>query len=116
MASSFYPKRRCGFGPLPLEYCENGVKAVAWEITAHRCTPEFFAEHTVAELRRWDHYHLEQPGRLSHPLRYDAATDKYVPVSWGHAVEEIARDGVDRQLPGMLVLAYDIPPGCIGGY
>jgi molybdopterin-dependent oxidoreductase alpha subunit len=78
--------------PLPLEYCENGVKAVAWELTAHRCTPEFFAEHTVTELREWDEYHLEQPGRLTHPLRYDAAADKYVPVSWGHAMEEIARE------------------------
>jgi molybdopterin-dependent oxidoreductase alpha subunit len=78
--------------PLPLEYCENGVKAVAWELTAHRCTPEFFAEHTVTELRGWDEYHLEQPGRLTHPLRYDAETDKYVPVSWGHAMEEIARE------------------------
>src|ERR1700712_218496 len=36
--------------PLPFEYCENGVKAVAWEVTAHRCTPEFFAEHTVTKL------------------------------------------------------------------
>jgi molybdopterin-dependent oxidoreductase alpha subunit len=78
--------------PLPFEFCENGVKAVAWELTAHRCTPEFFAQHTVTELRGWDDYHLEQPGRLTHPLRYDAATDKYVPVSWGHAVEEIARE------------------------
>jgi molybdopterin-dependent oxidoreductase alpha subunit len=78
--------------PLPLEYCENGVKAVAWELTAHRCTPEFFAEHSVTELRERDDYNLEQPGRLTHPLRYDAASDKYVPVSWGHAVEEIARE------------------------
>ena len=78
--------------PLPFEFCENGVKAVAWELTAHRCTPAFFAEHTVTELRGWDDYHLEQPGRLTHPLRYDAATDKYVPVSWGHAIEEIARE------------------------
>jgi molybdopterin-dependent oxidoreductase alpha subunit len=78
--------------PLPFEFCENGVKAVAWELTAHRCTPEFFAEHTVTELRAWDDYHLEKPGRLTHPLRYDAAADKYVPVSWGHAVEEIARE------------------------
>ncbi len=78
--------------PLPFEFCENGAKAVAWELTAHRCTPEFFAEHTVTELLTWDDYHLEQPGRLTHPLRYDAATDKYVPVSWGHAVEEIARE------------------------
>jgi anaerobic selenocysteine-containing dehydrogenase len=77
--------------PLPFEYCENGVKAVAWEITAHRCTPDFFASHTVTELRSWDDYHLEQAGRLTHPLRYDSAIDKYVPVSWGHAVTEIAR-------------------------
>ncbi|WP_322965375.1 FdhF/YdeP family oxidoreductase [Sphingomonas fuzhouensis] len=78
--------------PLPFEFCENGVKAVAWELTAHRCTPAFFAEHTVNELLAWDDYHLEQPGRLTHPLRYDAAIDKYVPVSWGHAIAEIARE------------------------
>ncbi len=78
--------------PLPLEFCENGVKAVAWELTAHRCTPAFFAEHTVDELLGWDDYHLEQTGRLTHPLRYDRTTDKYVPVSWGHAIEDIARE------------------------
>ena len=27
-----------------------------------------------------------------------------------------ADDGVDRHLSGMLVVAYDIPIGCIGGY
>src|SRR6185295_12695442 len=58
------------------EFCENGGKAVAWELTAHRCTPEFFAAHTVTELRDWDDYHLEQPGRLTHPLRYDAVEDR----------------------------------------
>ena len=78
--------------PLPFEFCENGVKAVAWELTAHRCTPAFFAEHTVSELLTWDDYHLEQPGRLTHPLRYDPATDKYMPVSWGHAIAEIAHE------------------------
>lgn len=78
--------------PLPFEFCENGVKAVAWELTAHRCTPAFFGKHTVTELRGWDDYHLEEPGRLTHPLRYDAATDKYLPVSWGHAIEEIGHE------------------------
>ncbi len=88
--------------PLPFEYCENGVKAVAWELTAHRCTPSFFADHTVTELLSWDDYHLEKTGRLTHPLRYDAAVDKYVPVSWGHAIEEIARElrGVEDKLKG----------------
>jgi molybdopterin-dependent oxidoreductase alpha subunit len=78
--------------PLTFEFCENGAKATTWEITAHRCTPAFFAEHTVTELLDYDDYALEAPGRLTHPLRYDAATDKYRPVSWGHAIEEIARE------------------------
>jgi anaerobic selenocysteine-containing dehydrogenase len=36
----------------------------------------------------------------------------------GQAVtlKTVANDGVDRQLPGMLVVAYNIPLGCIGGY
>jgi len=78
--------------PLPFEFCENGAKATAWEITAHRCTPDFFAAHTVTELRGWDDFHLESAGRLTHPLRYDPATDTYKPVSWGSAIDEIGRE------------------------
>jgi len=78
--------------PLPFEFCENGAKATAWEITSHRCTPEFFAEHTVTELLDWQDYDLEQAGRLTHPMRYDARTDKYVPVSWADAIAEIGRE------------------------
>ena len=37
--------------PLTFEYCENGAKATAWEQTAKRCGPDFFAKHTVTELR-----------------------------------------------------------------
>jgi molybdopterin-dependent oxidoreductase alpha subunit len=76
----------------PFEYCENGVKATAWEITRHRTTPEFFAAHTCAELRDWPDYDLEQQGRLTHPMRYDAATDKYLPVSWDAAFAEIGAE------------------------
>ena len=78
--------------PLPFEYCENGVKAVAWDITSRRCTPEFFAKHTATELLDWDDYALEQTGRLTQPMRWDAATDKYLPVSWDSAFEEIGRE------------------------
>ncbi|MGI4957497.1 MAG: FdhF/YdeP family oxidoreductase [Janthinobacterium lividum] len=78
--------------PLPFEFCENGAKATAWEITSHRCTPDFFAAHTVTELLEWDDYQLEQAGRLTHPMRYDTASDKYVPVSWGAAMAEIGRE------------------------
>lgn len=78
--------------PHAFEYCENGAKATAWEITSRRTTPEFFAKHTVDALRRWSDYDLEQQGRLTQPMRWDAATDKYLPVSWQSAFEEIGRE------------------------
>ena len=71
------------------EFCENGVKAVAWEATDKRVGPSFFARHTVSELRTWTDYELERQGRLTHPMRYDAASDTYLPVSWDHAFAEI---------------------------
>src|SRR5580704_1763650 len=67
------------------EFCENGVKAVAWEATSKRCTPEFFAAHSVAELTGWSDYQLEMVGRITHPMAYDAASDHYVPVTWEEA-------------------------------
>ena len=74
------------------EFCENGAKATAWEITTARTTPAFFAEHSVAELRTWPDHDLEKQGRLTHPLRWDAATDRYLPVEWEAAFAEIGRE------------------------
>lgn len=71
------------------EFCENGVKAVAWEATDKRVRPDFFAQHTVTELRGWTDYELERQGRLTHPMRYDRATDTYVQVGWDQAFAEI---------------------------
>jgi molybdopterin-dependent oxidoreductase alpha subunit len=67
------------------EFCENGVKAVAAEITAKRVTREFFAAHTVTELAAREDIWLEAQGRLTEPMRYDAASDRYLPVSWDAA-------------------------------
>lgn len=79
------------------EFCENGVKAVAWEATEKRATPAFFAAHSVSELRRQTDYALERNGRLTHPMRYDAASDRYLPVAWEDAFAEIGRilNGLD---------------------
>lgn len=74
------------------EFCENGVKAVSWEATTARTTPDFFAKHTVSELRQWTDYDLERQGRLTNPMRYNAGTDCYEAVSWGSAFAEIARE------------------------
>ena len=71
------------------EFCENGAKATLWELTTRRCTPEFFAKHTVSELRNWNDYDLEQQGRLTHPMRYDLASDRYVPCEWEEAFAAI---------------------------
>ena len=67
------------------EFCENGAKAVAFELTRRRVTREFFAAHTVRELEQRSDYWLEQQGRLTEPMCYDAATDHYVPLGWGEA-------------------------------
>jgi molybdopterin-dependent oxidoreductase alpha subunit len=72
-----------------IEACENGIKATAWEITTKRTTPEFFAQHTLQELRGWSDHALEAEGRLTAPLRWDAASDKYLPVSWQEAFTDI---------------------------
>lgn len=75
--------------PGPAEFCENGAKAVAWEATAARTTPEFFANHTLTELLDWSDHALEKQGRLTHPMRYNATTDKYDPIDWDTAYREI---------------------------
>ncbi|NLS19368.1 FdhF/YdeP family oxidoreductase [Rhizobium sp. P40RR-XXII] len=71
------------------QFCENGAKAVTWEATNKRVTPEFFAEHTVSELRTWSDYELENSGRLTHPMVYDHASDTYRPIAWEDAFARI---------------------------
>ncbi|MGF6933479.1 molybdopterin-dependent oxidoreductase alpha subunit [Paraburkholderia sp. UCT70] len=73
------------------EFCENGAKAVAWEATAFRCTPDFFAAHSVSELTAWDDYDLEMAGRLTHPMSYDKATNRYLPIEWDDAFALVAK-------------------------
>ncbi len=72
------------------EFCENGAKAVAAEATRHRAGPDLFAQYSVARLAEYSDHWLEQQGRLTHPMRYDAATDHYVPVGWDEAFALIA--------------------------
>lgn len=73
------------------EFCENGVKAVANEATGKRAGREFFAQHTVAWLAEQDDRFLEAQGRLTEPMRYDAGSDRYVPIAWDDAFATIAQ-------------------------
>ncbi len=78
--------------PHTFEYCENGAKATAWELTPKTIDDAFFARHTVSELRTWSDYRLEEAGRLTRPMRYDRASDKYVPVAWHDATAAIGAE------------------------
>ena len=73
------------------EFCENGVKAVGAEATAARATPEVVGAHTVTWLAAQSDFFLEDLGRLTHPLVYDAPTDRYRPIAWDDAFALVAR-------------------------
>jgi len=90
--------------PHAFEFCENGAKATAWEITNKTVTPEFFAKYTLAELRTWSDHDLEEQGRLTTPMRYDPTTDKYVAVTWDSAFREIGDEL--KQLDPRAVVMY----------
>lgn len=88
------PKHTASF-----DMCENGAKAVSWEATSKRTTPEFFANHTVTKLISWSDFDLENEGRLTHPMKYNAATDTYQEIEWQTAFNEI----------GAILRSYDDP-------
>ncbi|MFF3008450.1 FdhF/YdeP family oxidoreductase [Kitasatospora sp. NPDC057940] len=76
---------------LHLDICENGIKHVTWEMTCKRVGREFFAAHSVTELSGWSDFALEDQGRLTEPMVYDAGSDHYVPISWKDAFELVGR-------------------------
>ncbi len=78
------PKHSASF-----DICENGAKAIAWEVTDKQVNASFFAENTVQSLLNWGDHELEAAGRLTQPLKYDAVSDCYKPLSWQQAFDEI---------------------------
>ncbi|WP_349318131.1 FdhF/YdeP family oxidoreductase [Chitinophaga sp. MM2321] len=72
------------------EYCENGAKAVAEEATTKKLTPDFFAQHSIAELALLTDYEIGKKGRVAQPMFLAAGATHYTPVSWEAAYEKIA--------------------------
>ncbi|MFK0089572.1 FdhF/YdeP family oxidoreductase [Pseudomonas sp. NPDC090755] len=85
----------CAWGESPengmVKFCENGAKAVNWEASGRLVDPDFFARYSVSALAGQSDYWLEYQGRLTHPMRYDAATDHYVETSWEDAFALVAQ-------------------------
>lgn len=73
------------------EFCENGVKAIAFETTNKRASSELFSQKTVSELNELDVYSITNQGRLTEPFYYNRAKDKYEPISWDNAFEVVSK-------------------------
>lgn len=86
----------CAWGDSPkagkVDFCENGVKAIAWEATSKRVDADFFQQHTITELQQWDDHSLEKSGRLTHPMFYDGKNDHYQAITWDDAFSIIANN------------------------
>jgi len=78
--------------PHPAEFCESGAKATAWEVTSKHIGADFFQRHTLRELETWHDHELEAAGRLTVPMRYDGALDRYVEITWERAFAEIGAE------------------------
>ena len=68
-----------------VEFCENGMKAVAEEATRRRVGRDFFAEHSVDDLRTRTGHWLGQQGRLTEPMVLRPGRSHYEPIEWDDA-------------------------------
>lgn len=75
-----------------VEFCENGAKAVAEETTPERADVDFWARHSIHQLRERTDFWLGKQGRITTPLLYDRSSgdEHYRPVSWDAAYQLIA--------------------------
>jgi molybdopterin-dependent oxidoreductase alpha subunit len=74
------------------EFCENGAKAVSDESTKKRIGPEFFVQHSIADLAAQSDYWLNQQGRLTSPMVRHANATHYQPITWPEAFAMIAEE------------------------
>lgn len=74
-----------------VEFCENGVKAIAEEATEKKCGPEFFASHTVNEMKGWTDFQLGKSGRLTQPMIMRSGSQHYEPIDWKDAFALIGK-------------------------
>ncbi|MEZ5465445.1 MAG: FdhF/YdeP family oxidoreductase [Lysobacteraceae bacterium] len=86
----------CAFPDKPgrplLDSCEQGQKAIAWEMTRKAADAAFFDGRTPEQLRKLSDFELEFAGRLTTPVVYERATDTYRAIDWDEALSIAARE------------------------
>ncbi|MGH3652440.1 FdhF/YdeP family oxidoreductase [Glutamicibacter sp.] len=73
----------------PAEFCENGAKAIAEEASARTVTPQWFAQHSIEDLRDKTEYWLGSQGRITAPMIIREGESHYSPISWAEAFSTI---------------------------
>jgi len=71
------------------EFCENGAKAVAEENTKRTVTPEFWAQHSIADLADKTEFWLGNQGRITEPVVIRPGETHYSAISWTDAFDLI---------------------------
>ena len=74
------------------EFCENGVKALTSEATKKQIDPDFFREHSIADLLEKTDNWLELQGRLVHPMIKREGATHYEPIDWRTAFDLLAHE------------------------
>jgi molybdopterin-dependent oxidoreductase alpha subunit len=77
-----------------IECCENGVKAIAHEMSEARLTREFFSHWSIPALLERSDQWLEQQGRIAEPMILRPGAVRYEPIPWNtafHRIGEILR-------------------------
>lgn len=82
-----------------VEFCENGVKAVAEEATTKLVRPDFFARFSLAELAQKSDYWLGKQGRLSQPMWRPQGASHYQPITWEQAFDLLAEELTSLKTP-----------------
>lgn len=72
------------------EYCENGAKAIAEEITTKKLTPDFFFQNSLAGLSALSDYELGRKGRIAQPMYLPKDATHYQPIEWDEVFIKIA--------------------------
>src|SRR4249919_1020846 len=75
-----------------VDSCEQGQKAIAWEMTRKAVGAEFFDGRTPEELRALGDFDLEFQGRLTTPVLYEKSTGTFRAIDWESAYTIAARE------------------------
>jgi molybdopterin-dependent oxidoreductase alpha subunit len=75
-----------------LDSCEQGQKAIAWEMTRKAVGAEFFDGKTPAQLQALGDFDLEFQGRLTTPVLYENTSGTFRAIDWDEAYAIAARE------------------------